>query len=61
MTSYDKKNVAKILAGEGTWFTAKLIRLIAGSDSSNRGKLQRVFPEEVEAVNRYQHGKKNEK
>ena len=58
MSPHDKNKLAEILAGEGTWVTAKLIRLIAGADSSNRAKLQKVFPEEVDAVNRYQNGEK---
>jgi len=36
MSSYDEQRVAEILAGEGTWFTAYLFRLIAKADKSNR-------------------------
>ena len=56
MSPHDKKHIPEILAGEGTWFIAKLIRLIAGADNDNRAKLHLGFPEVVEAVNSYQHG-----
>ena len=56
MTKHDENNIPEILAGEGTWFTAKLIRLIAGADNDNRARLHLGFPEVVEAVNLHQHG-----
>ena len=56
MTDYDLQNLPEILAGQGTWFTAKLLRLISCADSNNRHKLHKSYPEEVEAVNLYQHG-----
>lgn len=50
---YDKDNLDRLLAGEGDWFTAQLVRLIAKADTLNRGKLRKGFPEEVEAVEQY--------
>jgi hypothetical protein len=49
MTEYDKQNIDKILQGEGSWFTAHLLRLIAKADRQNRDKLRMGFPEEVAA------------
>jgi len=58
MSSYDEQRVAEILAGEGTWFTAHLFRLIAKADQNNRAKLASAFPAEVAAVVRYLEGGK---
>lgn len=57
MSNYDKQNIGAIISGEGDWFGAFLIRLIAKADGSNRRKLAREFPEEVHAVNCFQYGK----
>ncbi len=56
ISEYDKENVGSILAGEGGWFTAKLLRVISTADKSNRQKLYRGFPEEVDAVCVFQTG-----
>ena len=56
MSNYDEQRVAEILAGEGTWFTAYLFRLIAKADQNNRAKLASAFPAEVAAVVRYLEG-----
>ncbi len=56
MSPYDKEKVSDILAGEGDWFTAKLMRLIASADTSNREKLFREYPEEVNCVTKFQTG-----
>ena len=56
MSNYDEQRVAEILAGEGTWFTAHLFRLIAKADQNNRAKLASAFPAEVAAVVRYLEG-----
>ena len=56
MTEYDIDNLAQILAGEGTWFTAKLLRLISGADKQNREELFKVYPKEVSIVHHYQTG-----
>ena len=57
MSEYDKTHVAEILAGEGTYFTANLLRLISKADTNNRTKLFQGFPEEVNTVHVYQTGK----
>jgi len=57
ISNYDKCNVGNILAGEGHWFTANLLRVIATADSNNRAKLYKVFPEEVDTVCVFQTGK----
>lgn len=56
MSNYDSQHVAEILAGDGTWFTAHLFRLIAKADQSNRAKLASAFPAEVATVVRYLEG-----
>ena len=55
MSSYDRANVGYILAGEGTWFGAHLLRLISKADNNNRELLRKGFPEQVEAVEKYRH------
>lgn len=50
MNEYDKQNIGLILSGEGTWFTAHLLRLIAKADEDNKERLRASFPEEVMAV-----------
>lgn len=47
MSDYDRAHVQDILDGDGDWFTAKLLRLIAHADLINRAKLKVAFPEEV--------------
>ncbi len=54
ISDYDRENLASILAGEGDWFTAMLLRVIAKADYENREKLRRVFPHEVAAVQLWQ-------
>ena len=54
MSNYDKQNVGKLLRGEGTWFTAHLLRVIAKADEHNLNKLRSAYPDEVAAVETYQ-------
>ena len=49
-SDYDKANIAGILAGDGDWYAAHLIRLITKADGANLRKLARVYPDEVRAV-----------
>lgn len=49
LSKYDRKNFEAILFGEGDWFTAQLIRLVAKADLSNRDLLRKGFPAEVSA------------
>jgi hypothetical protein len=48
LSDYDRDNVGKILAGEGSWFSAQLLRLVMKADLQNRERLRHVFPEHVE-------------
>ena len=50
MSDYDKANISAILAGDGDWYAAHLIRLIAKADRNNLSLLASVYPEEVQAV-----------
>ena len=56
MSNYDKANIGNILAGEGDWFTANLLRLISKADSYNLERLRKGFPEAVEAIEAYRKG-----
>ena len=56
MSIHDETHIAEILAGEGTWFTAHLLRLIAKADKNNMAKLALGFPKEVEALEKYRRG-----
>jgi len=49
LSSYDVAHVQDILNGEGDWFTAQLLRLVAKADDENRNKLHLAFPEVVDA------------
>lgn len=60
MNDYDRKHLGEILAGQGDWFNAHLLRLIAKADQQNRARLRLAFPEEVKAwedwmLGRYGH------
>ncbi len=57
MSDFDKENVGQILSGQGTWFTAKLMRLVCESDSQCKEKMWHGFPEVVDAVHQFQTGK----
>jgi len=59
LTDYDNDNIGPIIQGQGDWFTARLLRLIARADTSNKEKLAQVFPKEVAAVQTFQTGKPN--
>ena len=50
MNLTDTVALPQILAGHGSWFGARLLRLIAKADSVNRDKLRKVYPAEVAAV-----------
>jgi hypothetical protein len=57
LTHHDKENIEDIIAGKhGDWFTAHLLRLIKKADHVNRDKLRRIWPDEVEAVERWENG-----
>lgn len=56
LSQHDKEHIGEILAGYGDWFSADLIRLICKADGGNRGKLQSVYPEHVQAYLDYYNG-----
>lgn len=56
ITDYDKAHMADILAGHGDWFTAQLLRLIAKADRTNRERIRKGFPAEVEAYEKWDAG-----
>jgi hypothetical protein len=56
ISNYDKANIGNILAGEGSWFTANLLRLISKADSNNIELIRKGFPEEVAAIEIYRKG-----
>jgi len=58
LSNYDRGSIGNILAGEGDWFTANLLRLIAKADSHNIELLRKGFPEAVEAVEAYRKAPK---
>src|SRR5689334_17981415 len=47
LSKYDVENIHAIMAGEGTWFSAHLLRLIAKADPVNRARLRAAFPNHV--------------
>lgn len=49
LSDYDKAHIGDLVAGEGNWFSAHLLRLIARADSTNRARLGLLYPEHVEA------------
>jgi len=49
ISPYDRSHIGEILAGQGDWFTAKLLRLCMKADSSNLERIRLGFPEVVEA------------
>ena len=56
ISEHDKAHMDDIMAGRGTWFSAELLRLIAKADLTNRDKLRQVFPEHVEAYEKWFNG-----
>lgn len=56
LSEFDKQNVGSILGGEGTWFSADLLRLIARADISNRERLRGAYPDHVAAFENWLHG-----
>lgn len=52
-SDYDRESIGAILGGEGTWWSAVFMRLVAKSDPVHRARLARVFPEHVRLVEDY--------
>lgn len=53
LSDYDRSNVGNIISGEGDWFSAELLRLIAKADVENREQLRVAFPDHVEAYEQW--------
>ena len=56
MSNYDLQNIDSILAGEGSWFNAHLLRLIAKADNGNTELLRKSFPYQVNCVEAHRNG-----
>ena len=52
-SEYDKAHVRDILQGEGDWFGAMLLRLIAHADTENLELLRQIYPEHVDLYERW--------
>lgn len=46
-SKFDIDNMENIIAGEGDWFSADLLRLIAKADLANRERIRIVYPNHV--------------
>lgn len=53
ISDFDREHIGDIVAGNGDWFTAELLRLIAKADNNNRELLRKAFPEEVAAYEQW--------
>ena len=56
ISPYDRAHIGEILAGEGDWFTAKLLRLCSKADKDNLERIRLGFPEVVEAFENWHNG-----
>lgn len=53
MSQFDQDNIEWIMQGNGDWFGARLLRLIAHCDLEHRDAIRRGFPDYVEAYERW--------
>lgn len=53
-SEFDLANVEYILSGGGTWFTAKLMRLVSSADHDSKRQIYLGFPDVVDAVHKHQ-------
>lgn len=56
LSAYDKNHIGDLIAGQGDWFTAQLLRLCAKADDENLVLLSKGFPEVVEAYLKWRTG-----
>ena len=56
ISDYDRARLDDIIHGEGTWFTAHLLRLCAKADPVNLERIRTAFPDEVEAYEGWRSG-----
>lgn len=59
LSKYDAESIDVIISGHGDWFSAYLIRLICKADINNLRLLHSIYPDHVDAVIKYKHGKNN--
>lgn len=57
MSDFDRAHVGDLIAGHGTWFTAKLLRLCASADAQNLERIRAGFPDVVEAYLDWREGR----
>ena len=55
LTPYDEAHMGDILAGNGSWFTAHLLRLCMKADSRNLELIRLGFPEVVAAFEKWRN------
>lgn len=53
MQPHDVENIARLLGGEGDWWSCHFVRLVARSDFERRRRLRLAFPHHVEVVERH--------
>ena len=58
ISDFDKAHVGEILAGNGDWFTAQLLRLCAEANEGNLERIRAGFPETVDAYLAWRKGGK---
>lgn len=56
LSDHAKEHIGDILAGEGTWFGAHVLRLIDKADADNRERIRKGFPKIVEAYEEWFRG-----
>lgn len=56
LSQFDRVHLGDIIAGQGDWFSARLMRLIAHADAENRERLRLAFPDHVEAYEKWYNG-----
>lgn len=55
-SDYDRAHIGDLVAGDGDWATAHLLRLIAKADAEHRARIALGFPEEVAAYEAWHRG-----
>jgi hypothetical protein len=53
ISPHDAAMIGEIVAGHGDWYSCHLIRLINKADLGNRELLRQVYPEHVEAYEKW--------
>jgi hypothetical protein len=56
LSSWDIDHLQDIFDGNGEWFTAQLMRLIAKADGVNLEKLRMAYPDEVRVYEEWHQG-----